>query len=191
MKKLVATLSLLFSFTLLYSSTTYAITSGGGRASTSTSTSTSSSVSSSSASRSASTSSSMSASRSSSSVSSNASRSSNTRSTNSSMNRSTSSLPPSNRNYSSSSSRNNYNSTSSFLPTQNMLMWFLIFNSIQSEEQQRNILQEKAKKQKGNMYVLHVKTKDGMKLLPVSKNDYNKVKEGSKVEFKNNQLNIK
>ena len=190
MKKLVATLSLLFNFTLLYSSTTYAITSGGGRASTSTSTSTSSSVSSSSASRSASTSSSMSTSRSSSSASSNASRSSNTRSTNSSMNRSTSSLPPSNRNYS-SSSRNNYNSTSSFLPTQNMLMWFLIFNSIQSEEQQRNILQEKAKKQKGNMYVLHVKTKDGMKLLPVSKNDYNKVKEGNKVEFKNNQLNIK
>ena len=134
----------------------------------------------------------MSASRSSSSASSNASRSSNTRSTNSSMNRSTSSLPPSNRNYSSSSSsRNSYNSTSSFLPTQNMLMWFLIFNSIQSKEQQRNILQEKAKKQKGNMYVLHVKTKDGMKLLPVSKNDYNKVKEGSKVEFKNNQLNIK
>ena len=189
MKKLVATLSLLFSFTLLYSSTTYAITSGGGRASTSTSTSTSSSVSSSSASRSASTSSSMSATRSSSTASSNANRSSNTRSTNSSMNRSTSSLT-SNRNYS-SSSRNDYNSTSSYLPTQNMLMWFLILNSIQSEEQQRNVLQEKAKKQKGSIYVLHVKTKDGMKLLPVSKKDYNKVKEGNKVEFKNNQLSIK
>ena len=94
---------------------------------------------------------------------------------------------------------NNYRSSGFFSGSNitNMLLWYTLFNSatshnhIHASEQQKELV-DNVKDSKVPVYMLEIKTKDGeTKYVSVTKEQYEKVKEGDNISLKDGNLEIK
>ena len=94
---------------------------------------------------------------------------------------------------------NNYRSSGFFSGSNitNMLLWYTLFNSatshnhIHASEQQKELV-DNVKDSKVPVYMLEIKTKDGeTKYVSVTKEQYEKVKEGDNISLKDGKLEIK
>ena len=94
---------------------------------------------------------------------------------------------------------NNYRSSGFFSGSNitNMLLWYTLFNSatshnhIHASDQQKELV-DNVKDSKVPVYMLEIKTKDGeTKYVSVTKEQYEKVKEGDNISLKNGKLEIK
>lgn len=95
---------------------------------------------------------------------------------------------------------NNYRSSGFFSGSSilNGLMWYTLFNSVsssthraQATDQQKELV-DNIKDSKVPVYMLEIKTKDGeTKYVSVTKEQYEKVKEGDNISIKNGNLEIK
>ena len=94
---------------------------------------------------------------------------------------------------------NNYRSSGFFSGSNitNMLLWYTLFNSatshnhIHASDQQKELV-DNVKDSKVPVYMLEIKTKDGKtKYVSVTKEQYEKVKEGDNISLKNGKLEIK
>ena len=79
----------------------------------------------------------------------------------------------------------------------NMLLWYTLFNSatshnhIHASDQQKELV-DNVKDSKVPVYMLEIKTKDGeTKYVSVTKEQYEKVKEGDNISLKDGKLEIK
>ena len=78
-----------------------------------------------------------------------------------------------------------------------MLLWYTLFNSatshnhIHASDQQKELV-DNVKDSKVPVYMLEIKTKDGeTKYVSVTKEQYEKVKEGDNISLKDGNLEIK
>ena len=78
-----------------------------------------------------------------------------------------------------------------------MLLWYTLFNSatshnhIHASDQQKELV-DNVKDSKVPVYMLEIKTKDGKtKYVSVTKEQYEKVKEGDNISLKDGKLEIK
>ena len=94
---------------------------------------------------------------------------------------------------------NNYRSSGFFSGSNitNMLLWYTLFNSatshnhIHASDQQKELV-DNVKDSKVPVYMLEIKTKDGeTKYVSVTKEQYEKVKEGDNISLKDGKLEIK
>ena len=94
---------------------------------------------------------------------------------------------------------NNYRSSGFFSGSNitNMLLWYTLFNSatshnhIHASDQQKELV-DNVKDSKVPVYMLEIKTKDGdTKYVSVTKEQYEKVKEGDNISLKDGNLEIK
>lgn len=94
---------------------------------------------------------------------------------------------------------NNYRSSGFFSGSNitNMLLWYTLFNSttshnhIHASDQQKELV-DNIKDSKVPVYMLEIKTKDGeTKYVSVTKEQYEKVKEGDNISLKDGKLEIK
>lgn len=94
---------------------------------------------------------------------------------------------------------NNYRSSGFFSSSNitNMLLWYALFNSatshnhIHASDQQKELV-DNVKDSKVPVYMLEIKTKDGdTKYVSVTKEQYEKVKEGDNISLKDGNLEIK
>ena len=94
---------------------------------------------------------------------------------------------------------NNYRSSGFFSGNNitNMLLWYTLFNSatshnhIHASDQQKELV-DNVKDSKVPVYMLEIKTKDGdTKYVSVTKEQYEKVKEGDNISLKDGNLEIK
>ncbi len=94
---------------------------------------------------------------------------------------------------------NNYRSSGFFSGNNitNMLLWYTLFNSatshnhIHATDQQKELV-DNVKDSKVPVYMLEIKTKDGeTKYVSVTKEQYEKVKEGDNISLKDGKLEIK
>lgn len=94
---------------------------------------------------------------------------------------------------------NNYRSSGFFSGSSitNMLLWYTLFNSatshnhIHASDQQKELV-DNVKDSKVPVYMLEIKTKDGKtKYVSVTKEQYEKVKEGDNISLKDGKLEIK
>ena len=94
---------------------------------------------------------------------------------------------------------NNYRSSGFFSGSNitNMLLWYALFNSatshnhIHASDQQKELV-DNVKDSKVPVYMLEIKTKDGeTKYVSVTKEQYEKVKEGDNISLDNGNLEIK
>ena len=94
---------------------------------------------------------------------------------------------------------NNYRSSGFFSGSSitNMLLWYTLFNSatshnhIHASDQQKELV-DNVKDSKVPVYMLEIKTKDGdTKYVSVTKEQYEKVKEGDNISLKDGNLEIK
>ena len=94
---------------------------------------------------------------------------------------------------------NNYRSSGFFSGSNitNMLLWYTLFNSatshnhIHASEQQKELV-DNVKDSKVPVYMLEIKTKNGeTKYVSVTKEQYEKVKEGDNISLKDGNLEIK
>ena len=94
---------------------------------------------------------------------------------------------------------NNYRSSGFFSGSSitNMLLWYTLFNSatshnhIHASDQQKELV-DNVKDSKVPVYMLEIKTTDGeTKYVSVTKEQYEKVKEGDKISLKDGNLEIK
>ena len=94
---------------------------------------------------------------------------------------------------------NNYRSSGFFSGSNitNMLLWYTLFNSatshnhIHASDQQKELV-DNVKDSKVPVYMLEIKTKDGeTKYVSVTKEQYEKVKEGDNISLDNGNLEIK
>ena len=94
---------------------------------------------------------------------------------------------------------NNYRSSGFFSGSSitNMLLWYTLFNSatshnhIHASDQQKELV-DNVKDSKVPVYMLEIKTKDGeTKYVSVTKEQYEKVKEGDNISLKDGKLEIK
>ena len=94
---------------------------------------------------------------------------------------------------------NNYRSSGFFSGSNitNMLLWYTLFNSatshnhIHASDQQKELV-DNVKDSKVPVYMLEIKTKDGKtKYVSVTKEQYEKVKEGDNISLKDGKLEIK
>lgn len=94
---------------------------------------------------------------------------------------------------------NNYRSSGFFSGSNitNMLLWYTLFNSttshnhIHASNQQKELV-DNVKDSKVPVYMLEIKTKDGeTKYVSVTKEQYEKVKEGDNISLKDGKLEIK
>ena len=94
---------------------------------------------------------------------------------------------------------NNYRSSGFFSGSNitNMLLWYTLFNSatshnhIHASDQQKELV-DNVKDSKVPVYMLEIKTKDGeTKYISVTKEQYEKVKEGDNISLKDGKLEIK
>lgn len=94
---------------------------------------------------------------------------------------------------------NNYRNSGFFSGSNitNMLLWYTLFNSatshnhIHASEQQKELV-DNVKDSKVPVYMLEIKTKDGeTKYVSVTKEQYEKVKEGDNISLKDGNLEIK
>lgn len=94
---------------------------------------------------------------------------------------------------------NNYRSSGFFSGNNitNMLLWYTLFNSttshnhIHASDQQKELV-DNVKDSKVPVYMLEIKTKDGeTKYVSVTKEQYEKVKEGDNISLKDGKLEIK
>ena len=94
---------------------------------------------------------------------------------------------------------NNYRSSGFFSGSNitNMLLWYTLFNSatshnhIHASDQQKKLV-DNVKDSKVPVYMLEIKTKDGeTKYVSVTKEQYEKVKEGDNISLKDGKLEIK
>ena len=94
---------------------------------------------------------------------------------------------------------NNYRNSGFFSGSNitNMLLWYTLFNSatshnhIHASDQQKELV-DNVKDSKVPVYMLEIKTKDGeTKYITVTKEQYEKVKEGDNISLQNENLEIK
>ena len=94
---------------------------------------------------------------------------------------------------------NNYRASGFFSGSNitNMLLWYTLFNSatshnhIHASDQQKELV-DNVKDSKVPVYMLEIKTKDGeTKYVSVTKEQYEKVKEGDNISLKDGNLEIK
>ena len=94
---------------------------------------------------------------------------------------------------------NNYRNSGFFSGSNitNMLLWYTLFNSatshnhIHASDQQKELV-DNVKDSKVPVYMLEIKTKDGeTKYISVTKEQYEKVKEGDNISLQNGNLEIK
>ena len=94
---------------------------------------------------------------------------------------------------------NNYRTSGFFSGSNitNMLLWYTLFNSatshnhIHASDQQKELV-DNVKDSKVPVYMLEIKTKDGeTKYVSVTKEQYEKVKEGDNISLKDGNLEIK
>ena len=94
---------------------------------------------------------------------------------------------------------NNYRNSGFFSGSNitNMLLWYTLFNSatshnhIHASDQQKELV-DNVKDSKVPVYMLEIKTKDGeTKYVSVTKEQYEKVKEGDNISLKDGNLEIK
>ena len=94
---------------------------------------------------------------------------------------------------------NNYRASGFFSGSNitNMLLWYTLFNSatshnhIHASDQQKELV-DNVKDSKVPVYMLEIKTKDGeTKHITVTKEQYEKVKEGDNISLKDGNLEIK
>jgi len=94
---------------------------------------------------------------------------------------------------------NNYRSSGFFSGSNitNMLLWYTLFNSatshnhIHASDQQKELV-DNVKDSKVPVYMLEIKNKDGeTKYVSVTKEQYEKVKEGDNISLKDGKLEIK
>ena len=94
---------------------------------------------------------------------------------------------------------NNYRNSGFFSGSNitNMLLWYTLFNSatshnhIHASDQQKELV-DNVKDSKVPVYMLEIKTKDGeTKYISVTKEQYDKVKEGDNISLQNGNLEIK
>ena len=94
---------------------------------------------------------------------------------------------------------NNYRGSGFFSGSNitNMLLWYTLFNSatshnhIHASDQQKELV-DNVKDSKVPVYMLEIKTKDGeTKYVSVTKEQYEKVKEGDNISLKDGNLEIK
>ena len=94
---------------------------------------------------------------------------------------------------------NNYRTSGFFSGSNitNMLLWYTLFNSatshnhIHASDQQKELV-DNVKDSKVPVYMLEIKTKDGeTKYVSVTKEQYEKVKEGDNISLKDGKLEIK
>lgn len=69
-----------------------------------------------------------------------------------------------------------------------LVYWIIISN--QNQREQRQLYSKVAKQKKTNIYTVTIKTPDGDKIISVNKKQYNKIKEGQEISYKNNKLNM-
>lgn len=94
---------------------------------------------------------------------------------------------------------NNYRSSGFFSGSNitNMLLWYTLFNTasshnhVQASDQQKELV-DNVKDSKVPVYMLEIKTKDGeTKYVSVTKEQYEKVKEGDNISLKDGNLEVK